>query len=169
MRAVKLAPAMLGLVCALPISFWWFAQMSLVSPLPGPQLAALSLEVLQVLVSVQLLILCLFAPLWLLLDPSLCKGRSGSLRGAMTVTTVLLPVWPLIAMLGLGSGVPFSGLLISQIVIALSGFGVLTLATIARRMFDSSESQRLALTCLGVVAAFVAWSSRASWLQWIST
>ena len=168
MRALKLAPAMLGLMCSLPISFWWFARLSLVSPLPGPQLAPLSLEALQVLVSLQLLILCLFAPLWLLHDSSLFKGRSGVLRGATAIASTLLPVWPLIAMLGLASGVSFSGLLTTQIVILVSGLAILALATVARALFHSVESQRLILTSFGVVAAFVAWSLRAIWLQWLS-
>ena len=87
MRALKLTPMLVGLMCALPISVWWFAQLTLVSPLPGPALAPLSLEVLTVLISVQLLVLCLFAPLWVLNDARLCHGRSGALLAAATIAS----------------------------------------------------------------------------------
>ena len=165
MRALKLTPALVGLMCALPISVWWFTQLTLVAPLPGPALAPLSREVQTVLVSVQLLVLCLFAPLWVLNDARLCNGRSGALLAAATIASILLPAWPLIVMLGLASGVSFSALLATQIVIALAGLVIVAIASVARAVFDSTESLRLILTGLGVAAAFAAWSLRASWLQ----
>jgi hypothetical protein len=169
MRALKLTPTLVGLMCALPISVWWFAQLTLVSPLPGPALAPLSREVLTVLVSVQLLVMCLFAPLWVLNDARLCNGRSGALLAAATIASMLLPTWPLIVMLGLASGASFSGLLITQIVIASAGLVIVAIASVSRAAFDTTESIRLILTGLGAVAAFAAWSLRAFWLQWLST
>jgi hypothetical protein len=169
MRALKLTPALVGLLCALPISIWWFAQLTLVSPLPGPALAPLSREVLTVLVSVQLLVMCLFAPLWVLNDARLCNGRSGALLAAATIASMLLPAWPLIVMLGLASGASFSGLLTAQIAIASAGLVIVAIASVSRALFDTTESLRLILTGLGAVAAFIAWSLRASWLQWLST
>lgn len=169
MRALKLTPALVGLMCALPISVWWFARLTFVSPLPGPELAPLSLEVLTVLVSVQLLVMCLFAPLWVLNDARLCNGRPGALLAAATIASMLLPVWPLIVMLGLASGASFSALVTTQVVIALAGLVIVAIASVSRAVIDTTEALRLILTGLGAAAAFAAWSLRASWLQWLST
>ena len=168
MQPLSATPILLTLIYSLPISVWWFAQLSMLSPLPGPALAPVSSPVLQTLVVVQILCLCLFVPMWILHDSAQAGPRSPKLRYSLIIASSVLPAWPLIVMLGLATGVSFASLATTQVLAVTIGFIVATVATLGRKLVATVELQRLINTSVGAIAAACAWLLRDSYLHWLA-
>ena len=166
MRSISLTPPLLALSITIPVSVWWFAQLSLVSPLPGPTLAPMSLQALQTLVSFELACLCLFGPLWIL-SPRIDSG-STLLSNSIAVISFVVPPLPLLGMLSYASGSSLLSLAFAVLGVAAVGVAVLGITQLVLRQAGTSEAQRLAVTCSGALAAVAVWSSRSVWLHWIS-
>ncbi len=161
MRNVSATPAVLTIAYLVPVSVWWFAQLSLLLQASNPVLVPFSINVLQTLSVVQLLCLCLFAPHWI-------KPQLGMAHSATTIATSLLPAWPLFALLGLATGIPASALIATQAVAACVGLAVAGAATFLQRLHVSAEGLRLSQSCLGLAAASFAWLLRDEWLRWLT-
>lgn len=161
MRTVSATPAVLTMTYLVPVSVWWFVQMSLLLQASNPVFVPFSIHVLQTLSIVQVLYLCLFAPHWV-------QPQPGMTNSAVAVATALLPAWPLFAILGLATGVPVTALIATQAVAAVAGLAVARIATFVRRLRLSAELLRLSQACLGLAAATLAWSLRSEWLQWLT-
>ena len=161
MRNVSATPAVLTIAYLVPVSVWWFAQMSLLLQASEPLLVPFSINVLQTLSVVQVLCLCLFVPHWI--QPQLDMTHS-----ATTIATSLLPAWPLFAILGLATGIPATAIVATQAVAAAIGLAVAGAATFVQRLHLGVEILRLSQACLGLAAATLAWLLRSEWLQWIA-
>jgi hypothetical protein len=161
MRKVSATPAVLTITYLVPVSVWWFAQMSILLHASEPLLVPFSLNVLQTLSIVQVLSLCLFVPHWI-------QPQLGMTYGATTIATSLLPAWPLFAILGLATGVPATALIATQAVAAGIGLAVAGIASFVQRLPVTAEVLRLSKACLGLTAATLAWLLRSQWLQWIT-
>jgi hypothetical protein len=161
MRNVRATPAVLTLTYLVPVSVWWFAQMSILLQASEPLLVPFSLNVLRTLSIVQVLSLCLFVPHWI-------QPQLGMTYGATAIATSLLPAWPLFAMLGLATGIPATALIATQAVAAGVGLAVAGIAMVVQRLRMSAEVLRLSQACLGLAAATLAWLLRSEWLQWLT-
>lgn len=168
MQPLSATPILFTLIYSSLISVWWFAQLSMLSPLPGPALAPVSSQVLQALVAVQILGLCLFVPMWILHDSKQAGPRSSRLRYPLIIASSLLPAWPLIAMLGLATGVSFTSLAITQALAIGIGLAVAIVATLGQNLVATVELQRLINTGIGALAAACAWLLRDSFLHWLT-
>jgi hypothetical protein len=145
----------------IPVSVWWFAQMSLLLQASNPVLVPFSISVLQTLSVLQVLSLCLFVPHW-------NQPQLGMTHSAKTIATSLLPAWPLFAILGLATGVPETALIASQALAAGIGLAVAGITTFVQRLHLRAEIMRLSRACLGLAAATLAWLLRGAWLQWLA-
>ena len=161
MRNVSATPAVLTITYLVPVSVWWFAQMSILLQASEPLLVPFSLNVLQTLSIVQVISLCLFVPHWV-------QQRLGMAHSATAIATSLLPTWPLFAMLGLATGVSATALIATQAVAAVIGLAMAGIASIVQRLPVTAEVLRLSKACLGLTAATLAWLLRSQWLQWIA-
>ena len=161
MRNVSATPAVLTMTYLVPVSVWWFAQMSLLLQASNPVLAPFSINILQTLSIVQVLCLCLFVPHWV-------QSQLGMTHSATAIATSLLPAWPLFAILGLATGVPATALVATQAVAAGIGLAVASIATFMQRLHMSAEILRLSQAGLGLAAATLAWLLRSEWLQWLA-
>jgi len=161
MRTVSATPAVLTLAYLVPVSVWWFAQMSLLLQASNPVLVPFSINVLQTLSIVQVLCLCLFVPHWV-------QSQLGMTHSATMIATSLLPAWPLFAILGLATGVPATALIATQAVAAGIGLAMAGVAVFMQRLHLGAEVLRLSQSCLGLVAATLAWLLRNEWLQWLA-
>ena len=168
MQPLSATPILFTLIYSALISVWWFAQLSMLSPLPGPALAPVSSQVLQALVAVQIFCLCLFVPIWVLHDSKQAGPRSFSLRYSLIIASSVLPAWPLIAMLGLATGVSFTSLAATQALAILIGLAVASVAALGRSLATTIDLQRLLSTSIGTIAAASAWLLRDSYLQWLT-
>ncbi len=169
MRKLSATPAMLAAAVALAVSIWWFAQLPLMPAVPGPELVPASKLALQVLISLQVLFLCLFGPLWVLGDSRSIKLTSVALRNIGCVALAIVPAWPLVTMLWLAAGIPFISIAASQGVAALVGLAVLAVAELTRRNVASAEVRRLLATSVGSVAAVCAWQGQTVWAHWVAS
>lgn len=161
MRNVSATPAVLTIAYLVPVSVWWFAQMSILLQASNPVLVPFSIQVLQTLSIVQVLCLCLFVPHWV-------QPRLGMTHSATTIATSLLPAWPLFAILGLATGIPATALIATQVVAACVGLAVAGITTLVQRSSVSAEVLRLSQAGLGLAAATLAWLLRSEWLQWLA-
>ena len=161
MRNVSATPAVLTIAYLVPVSIWWFAQTSLLLQASNPVFVPFSINVLQTLSVVQILCLCLFVPHWV-------RPQLGMTHDATTIATSLLPAWPLVAMLGLATGIPATALIATQAVAASIGLAVAGIAMVVQRLRMSAEVLRLSQACLGLAAATLAWLLRSEWLQWLT-
>ena len=152
MRRLSAIPAVVTLVWLLPAGAAWFAELSMMSPLPGPELGPASLDTLRLVLLAQLLALCLFAPQW----------------QANAVAASLLPAWPLVALLGYATGIPAPTLVGTQIGIAATGL-LITALTAPLRRPGGGETAQLLRAAAGTVAAGIAWLVRDSWLPGMLT
>jgi hypothetical protein len=147
MRQLSVIPAAVTLVWLVPACAIWLAELSMMSPLPGPALGPVSGELLRAVLIAQLLALCLFAPQW----------------QADAVAMSLLPAWPLIALLGYAAGAPALTLLGTQTVAGATGL-LLTALTAPLRQRPGRDTARLLQGTAGLVAAGLAWLVRDAWL-----
>jgi len=161
MRNVSATPAVLTITYLVPVSAWWFVQMSLLLQASNPVLVPFSITALQTLSVVQVICLCLSVPHWV-------QPRLGMTHSATTIATSLLPAWPLFAILGLATGIPATVLIATQAVAAGVGMAVAGIAMVVQRLRVSAEVLRLSQACLGLVAATLAWLLRSEWLQWLT-
>jgi hypothetical protein len=150
-------PAMLTMVYLIPVSIWWFTQMSVLTSSPEQ----FSLQVLGALLIMQVLCLCLFVPQWV-------RPQERLKQGATAIAASLLPCWPLFAMLWLASGVSAFALVASQAGAVSVGLVVASMAMILQRSRVSEEPLRLLQTSLGLLAATLVFLARTDWLQWIT-
>jgi hypothetical protein len=146
-RRLSAIPAAVTLVWLVPIGLAWLAALSMMSPLPGPALGPLSLDVLRIALVAQLVTLCLFAPQW----------------HSLAVPASLLPAWPMLALLGHAAGIPAPSLIGTQVVAAGTGL-LLTALTAPLRRPPGGETAQLLRGTAGVVAAGLAWLVRDTWL-----
>lgn len=147
MRRLSPIPAVVTLLWLVPAGTAWLAELSMMSPLPGPALAPASLDALHVVLLAQCLSLVLFAPQW----------------QAAAVPTALLPAWPLLALLGYATGVTLITLMITQLFAAAAGLLVVAVTAPLRRP-AGGDTLRLARASAGLVAAAIAWLLRDAWL-----
>ena len=147
MRQLSAIPAAVTLVWLVPAGVIWLAELAMMSPLPGPALGPISVELLRVMLIAQLLALCLFAPQW----------------RADAVAMSLLPAWPMITLLGYAAGVPALQLLGTQVIAAATGLLVVAV-TAPLRQRRGRETARLLLGAAGLAAAGLAWLVRDDWL-----
>jgi hypothetical protein len=155
---VSVAPAVLTLIYLIPVSIWWFAQLSIGSPSFGP----ISLQALEALLLTQVLCLFLFAPQW-------SSMRTGIKEGAITVAVSLLPTWPLFALLCLASGVSLISLAAAQALTAVLGLVFISTLGLLHRAPVNAEAARLIRASFGLIIATFAWLTRATWLPWVTS
>ena len=154
-------PAFLSIAYLMPISVWWFVQISMVSQMPDPLWAPFGVRVLQTLIVVQLLCLSLFVPHWV-------KPKFDARKNAPSIVGSLLPAWPLLTILCLATGVSAAALVATQVATAGVGLLVAGAATLVYRLRLPHETLRLSQASLGLASAMLAWSLRAEWLNWIA-
>ena len=166
MQSLNATPSLLALTLSIPLSVWWFSQMSMMSPLPGPGLTPTSLQALLVFLGVQVSCLCLFGPLWQMADQRSPEPHPSVIKSMTDSAAFLLPTLPLLAMLGYATGVSLARLGATQVFIFAIGTAVAVVARLALMRISSPDAQRLVVTSIGALAATVAWSSRSNCFQW---
>jgi len=140
----------------------------MITPLPGPGWAPFSLEVLQVVIIVQITSLCLCGPFWSRRNPRPANLRTTTSNNATVVVSALLPAWPLVALLGLASGVSLMSLATIEGFAAAVGVVVINTASFAEKTAVTAEARQLIRSSIGATAAFCVWLLRNSWLSWVS-
>jgi hypothetical protein len=148
-------PALLTLTYLIPVSTWWFTQLSVQPSSSG----LFSLRVLETLLITQLLCLSLFLPQWI-------ESKDEIRQHATSIAASLLPCWPLIALLWLATGVSVLALVVWQVVAVVIGLAVALVALALQRFRVDDEPLRLMQSSLGLVAATFVFVTSADWLQW---
>ena len=154
MQALNPIPAWLSICWLVPLGTWWSTRMWLLPQAMSAPLGVVSKQALAILITVQLLTICLFSTSW--------PSRSTSI--AMS----LAPSWPLLAVMGLGAGASVTNLAGSQVAAFAVGFAVVSGSRFAREKVPDPKLTRLVVACLGVGAAMLAWILRDYWTGWIS-
>jgi hypothetical protein len=155
---VSITPAVLTLIYLIPVSIWWFAQLSIGLQSPGP----ISLQAFEALLLTQVLCLCLLAPQW-------SRTTAGFKEGATAVAASLLPSWPLFALLCLASGISFISLAAAQAITAILGLVSISILDLLHRVPVNAEAARLVRASFGLIIATFAWSTHATWLPWVTS
>ena len=157
MRNVSSASTVVAIAYSLPVSAWWMLQLPGVTAItPGDALHA-SVVALQTTLVLQLLAVCLFAQQW-------AKSESETLP---TILLVLMPAWPLLAMLGFSTGTPLFGLVLFQAGVLTVGMMILAGSRVITRLFRNRTGAEPLCFGVGIVAAAFVWSFRAEFVAWI--
>jgi len=162
-----MTPALLAILLSIPVSIWWFASLSLVTPLPGPSLIPLSHQVLTTTIGLQAACVALFAPLWVTGSHNVTEQRSDTIGSVVDIISFLFPAFPLLVMLGLATGVAIISIAMSQLVVLALGTAVAFVARIAGARVADPETQRILITGIGVIGAACFWTAHAIGLQWV--
>lgn len=167
MRSPGIAPALFGILLSIPVSTWWFARLSLETPLPGPPLIPLSLQVLTMYIGLQATCIALVAPVWITGSHSRSDRTSDAAGGLVDIISFLLPTLPLLVMLGMATAVSFALIATSQLIVLILGFAIALFARRTMTHVINPESRRLLATSIGVLGAAGVWALHTAGLRWL--
>ena len=160
-------PSVIAIGCLLPVSSWWFMQLSSLLGTNSPAIGNISLQALQALLLVQLVVVSLFSPQWAVESNEQSTQRFAFVRVAASVISSVLPAWPLLAMLSLATAVSATELATAEAMVLTTGFSVAFIAHVFQGLGLGAEVTRLSQIFLGLVAATVVWVFRLDWFHWI--
>ena len=166
MRTLSGTPTLVALACLVPVSVWWFMQMMN----PYGDIAAIgnttSLQAINAVLVLQLVGIALFGPE---ISSPVVPGREDrwSLsKDVIAVTAFVLPALPLLAMLGLASGLTVITLVRAVCAVFAAGFATVLAGQWIRRAGLAREMTRVLHSSLGIVAASFVWIFRQDVLLW---
>jgi len=166
-RNLTATPGMIACGCLLPVSGWWFMQMLVLGANPGAAAADTSMQAVQAIVLLQFLSVSLFVPqVTANLHPESTQ-RCALLGLLVPVAAFVLPAWPFLAMLSLGSGLSASDFAAIEAGVLAIGLAVALLARGFRYFEPGAELNRLLQYFPGLVAALSVWLLRQDLLHWI--
>ncbi len=164
---IAATPGLVAIGCLIPVSSWWFMQVSGLSQTTGPAIADVNLQAIHAVLLLQLLTVSLFSPHWAAASHDQSSQRIAAVRIGASVISSVLPAWPLLAMLSLASEVSAGEFVTAEAVVLATGFSVALIARAFQSLSFSAEITRLSQAFLGLVVATLVWVFRFDWFHWI--
>ncbi len=167
MWKIAATPAVISIGCLIPVSSWWFIQLSGLLGTVSPAIGNISLLALQALLLVQFLVVSLFSPQWAVESNEQSSQRFAFIRVGGSVISSILPAWPLLAMLSLATAVSATELATAEAMVLTAGISVAFIAHLFQYLGLGAEVTRLSQIFLGLTAATLVWVFRLDWFHWI--
>ena len=166
-RLLTATPGMIAIGCLLPVSGWWFMQMSVIPANPGPAASNASMQAVQAIVLLQFLSVSLFVPQVTANSQPGSSHRCALFGLAVPVAAFVLPAWPFLTMLSLGSGLSARDFATAEAGVLVVGLAVALLSRGLRYFEFGVEVNRLLRISPGLVAAISVWMLRRELWSWI--
>ena len=164
---IAATPGLIAIGCMIPVSVWWFMQLSGHLEKHSPAIGNVSLQAIQAILILQLLSVSLFSPHWAAASHAQSLRRFAFVPTGIAVISSVLPAWPLLAMLSLASGVSAIKFGKAEAVVLASGITIALIARSFQELNLGAEATRLSQSLLGLVAATLVWVFRFDWFHWI--